>query len=136
MKEHRFTLPLREFEKWRPTIPTIGSIPGVAEREMTCVATNGILGIFVQDGFAPLYGHVQHFRWLVPVITMVPYIKDGQQRFFKQVKDHGAPSILHGKPKTSTRSGEKAVRTKKAKTSPPKMSVELALEVLKKALKP
>jgi hypothetical protein len=126
MEKYGLTLPAREFATWRPTQPTDGRIEGIADG-ITCLATNGILGFFVSEWREPFIGHVQYFMWDTPVVSYVPFVNEhGEEKFFKSVKDHGAPAALHRReqrPRERTSKARKKTRGKKL--------VELALERLK-----
>lgn len=133
MSEHGFTLPARQMPKWRPTVATRGTIPGI-DRDVICIATDGILGIFI-DGtgqdLPPLDGHVKHFSWTTPIETMVPYIdSEGRQRFFKQVRDSGAPSALHSMPKRPRPANGTSPAKSRGPRTPSQKSIAAALEVL------
>lgn len=58
-----------DFPRWRPTVRTRGTIPGIP-CELICVATEGNLGIFLttsSDTFVlgkAFIGHVRHFSYL------------------------------------------------------------------------
>lgn len=98
IQQHKLFIPQRDFDRWRPTIPTSGTVDGFFDLgNMLCVATDGLQAWFILEGRPPHLGHVQCFRWDVPVVRMVPFIKPtGETGFFKSVKDHGAPSALFG----------------------------------------
>lgn len=91
----------RDLDRWRPTIPTQGTIDGFFDLgTMTCVATDGIQAWFLLIDQRPHIGHVQFFHWDNPVVTMVPYLKpSGEVGYFKSVKDQGAPGPLHKRPR-------------------------------------
>jgi|SRR5882724_11474660 len=104
----------REMDKWRPTVKTTGSVDGFYHLgTMTCVATDGLQAWFVLDSGKAWIGHVGHFHWDVPVISFVPYIDEhGNEKFFKSVKDQGAPSAF-----ARRKQKERKPREKKAKVS-------------------
>lgn len=132
MREHRFTLPQRTWDKWRPCVPTKGVVVGVVDRDVVCVATDGVLGMFVDErGEWPvLDGHVQWFKWQTPIVTMVPYMKDGKRRFFKQVKDSGAPATLFGRAKIARTETTSATKPKSPRTpKPPSAAMAALLEL-------
>lgn len=58
-----------DFNKWRPTQRTAGNIPGMPVG-VTCVATDGNLGIFVPKATeghnlgSAFLGHVHRFEWI------------------------------------------------------------------------
>jgi len=81
---------------------------------MTCIATDGLQAQFVlDDGKTIWVGHVGNFHWDVPVISYVPYIDEhGEEKFFKSVKDQGAPSAF-----ARRRPKERKPREKKKKVS-------------------
>lgn len=95
MDVHGLYIRPAELRKWRPTVPTTGHIPGVANN-LTCIATDGLLGWFLRDGTFPLQGHVTHFQWDNEVVSMVPYYDPVERRtkYFKQVRDSGCPKTL------------------------------------------
>lgn len=96
--QHKLFISQRDFDRWRPTVPTSGTIDGFFDLgNMTCIATNGLQAWFLREGNCPPFlGHVQCFHWDVPVVRMVPYLKPtGETGFFKSVKDQGAPTALY-----------------------------------------
>jgi hypothetical protein len=108
-------IPWREYAKWRPTQPTSGLIDGLEHLgELTCLCTDGLQAWFERQNGDVFLGHVGNFRWSEPVISYVPYVDDhGRERFFKSIKDSGAPSTLYrllARPKTPR---EKKARKKK-----------------------
>lgn len=121
-------IPQRDYDKWRPTVETSGTIAGLWHLgDLRCIATDGLQAYFLRVDNSLFIGHVQHFEWDVPVVSMVPYRKeDGEIGWFKSVKDHGAPAALF----------RKEPKAKAAKPKKPKLSLaEKALKVLQKALK-
>lgn len=63
MSEHQLYITAQDFPNWRPTQRTFGAIPGVAQN-VTIIATNGLLGYFVNDenpSVPVLCGHIQCF---------------------------------------------------------------------------
>jgi hypothetical protein len=63
MAKYQLYIQARDFPNWRPTQRSAGEIPGVASN-VTIIATNGLLGYFVNDENASvpvLYGHIQCF---------------------------------------------------------------------------
>lgn len=63
MQEHQLYIQAKDFPNWRPTARSSGEIPGVASN-VTIIATNGLLGYFVNDenpSVPVLYGHIQCF---------------------------------------------------------------------------
>lgn len=94
MSEHGLDIPARDLAKWRPTVPTSGTIPGVAQN-VQCIATDGLLGWFLYEfeKRPPLKGHVTSFVWDTPIENMVPYYDTVERRmkYFKQVRDRGTP---------------------------------------------
>lgn len=120
-------IPQKDYDKWRPTVETSGTIAGLYHLgDLTCIATDGLQAFFVDTNGCIFTGHIQHFEWDVPVVSMVPYHKeDGTTGWFKSVKDHGAPAALF----------RKEPKPRVAKPKKPKLSLaEKALNVLKKAL--
>lgn len=98
--KHRLFIPQRDFARWRPTVPTSGTIDGFYDLgSLTCIATDGLQAWFLREGdLPPMIGHVHWFRWDVPVVRMVPYVKStGEMGYFKSVKDCGTPSALFSK---------------------------------------
>lgn len=98
MEQTKLTLHGRNQSKWRPTVPTEGLIEGLEHLgELTCVATDGLLGWFTNAVGETREYHVQFFKWTNPVISMVPYFDAAtrQHKFFKSVKDQGAPGARY-----------------------------------------
>lgn len=92
MLRYNITIPAREIDKWRPTVEKTGNIPGVSDG-LTCIATNGLLAYFTRPDREPLYGHVHWFHWDTPDISYIPFVNEhGELRYFKSIKDVGAPS--------------------------------------------
>lgn len=60
MEVYGLVIHARDFVNWRPTQRTLGDITGVAEG-LTIIATNGLLGYFVDLNNQPLCGHVDWF---------------------------------------------------------------------------
>lgn len=63
MERYSLYIQARDFPNWRPTARATGEIPGVASN-VTIIATNGLLGYFVNDenpSVPVLYGHIQCF---------------------------------------------------------------------------
>lgn len=63
MSQHQLFIQAGDFPNWRPTQRSSGEIPGVAQ-SVTIIATNGLLGYFVNDensSVPVLYGHIQCF---------------------------------------------------------------------------
>jgi hypothetical protein len=116
----RFT----DLDKWRPVVPTAGTLRGLEHLgEVTCVCTDGVLAWFLREDGWPFHGHVGWFNWTTAITAMVPYRKaDGSMGYFKQVRDSGAPSALHGKPK--------AHREPKASVKPKSKSRKAKLQEL------
>lgn len=124
MLEHNITIPAKQFDKWRPTEEKTGHIAGVANG-LKIIMTDGLLGYFIRGDREPLYGHVQHFKWDEPNISFVPYIDEhGEQKFFKQVKDSGAPPALYKRTRKPT-----PPRKKKGRVP---MTAASALELIQK----
>lgn len=123
IEQYKLYIPQRDLDRWRPTVPTLGTIDGFYDLgDMTCVATDGLQAYFVMADGRPWLGHVQMFHWAEPVVSMVPYYKDGETKFFKSVKDQGAPAALHRKnPKP---------RPARVKKAPKKSKRQMLLESL------
>lgn len=121
-------IPRKDQDKWRPTVPTSGTVDGFYHLgSLTCVATDGLQGWFIQDNGRAWLAHVEHFHWDVPVVSFVPYIDEhGQERFFKSVKDQGAPSAFARRTQK-----ERKPREKKAKVG----LIDQALNALMKGYK-
>ena len=68
LAETGMTISANDFNKWRPTKRVAGVVPGMPVR-VTCVATDGNLGIFVpvsDEGHnlgSAFLGHVHRFAW-------------------------------------------------------------------------
>ena|SRR6266496_2806203 len=60
MLEFGFTIRAKDFPNWRPTQRSKGSVPGVWEI-VELIATDGLLGMFLNDNREPLVGHIQMF---------------------------------------------------------------------------
>lgn len=123
---HKLFIPRRDMDRWRPTVPTSGTIDGFFDLgDMLCIATDGLQAYFILPDGRPWLGHVQMFHWTEPVVSMVPYIDEhGQQRFFKSVKDQGAPAALYRK---TPKPKKLAAKVKKA---PKKTKRQLLLDSL------
>lgn len=121
-------IPRRDMDKWRPTVETTGSVDGFYHLgSMTCIATDGLQAWFILDDGSTWIGHVGNFHWDVPVVSFVPYIDEhGQERFFKSVKDQGAPSAF-----ARRKQKERKPREKKMKVS----LIDKAINALMKGYK-
>jgi hypothetical protein len=127
MLEYNITIPAKQFDKWRPTERKTGRIPGVSEG-LTCIMTDGLLGFFIREGKQPLYGHVGWFRWDEPDVSYVKYIDEhGEEKFFKQVKQEGAPSAYFKRPSRPREAREKKQKIKKPRV---KMTSAGALDLI------
>lgn len=120
MEQHHLFIPARDYPKWRPTVPTAGVVDGFYREAspfsvMTCIATDGILAYFLLADDSTWIGHVGHFRWNEEVVSMVPYLKNGEVRYFKSVKDCGAPAALFKKTPPPRAESTKKAKPKKAK---------------------
>jgi hypothetical protein len=99
------------FDQWRPPCLT-GQIEGIADG-LTCIMTNGLLGYFLRHEGGTLYGHVTHFKWVTAVESMIPYYNEkGEKKYFKSIKDQGAPSALHCLAKDATISEEEVKKSR------------------------
>jgi hypothetical protein len=118
---HQLFIPRRDIDRWRPTAPTDGTVDGFSDLgTMTCIATDGLRAFYILPDGRTWLGHVQCFHWDVPIITMVPYVDEqGRRRFFKSVKDKGAPSALY---RTTPKVRE--LKQRKVKKSKRKESLE------------
>lgn len=87
MAKHGLFIPAKEFPLWRPTKPSSGSIPGVAQ-SVTIIATNGILGYFVYDdpSVPVLCGHTQCFDGRVEPLYSTTVTKPTKERVQKPSK--------------------------------------------------
>lgn len=124
--KYRLWIPQRDYDKWRPTVETTGTIAGLWHLgDLRCIATDGLQAHFVRVDGSIFTGHVQHFKWDVAVESMVPYTKeDGSIGWFKSIKDSGAPAALY----------RKTPQPRPAREAKPKLSLaEKALKVLKQA---
>jgi hypothetical protein len=132
MRDYNITIPAKQFDKWRPTEVKTGRIDGVSDG-LTCIMTDGMLGYFLREDKLPLYGHVEWFKWDVPEVSYIPYIDEhGQERFFKQVKDQGAPSAWA---KRETKPRAPRERKPKVKTPRQPMTTQAALELIEQMTK-
>jgi hypothetical protein len=130
MGQHGITIPASQIDKWRPTTPTDGVVNGFEHLgDLTCIMTDGMQAYYITVFNKPWLGHIANFRWYEEVVSYVPYLlPNGEQRFFKSVKDSGAPPALYRrtpKPKTVNKSA------KPKRPSP----VEMALQALAKMVK-
>lgn len=96
-KYPQITISQSSFDKWRACEVTAGYIRGLeCLGILDCLATDGIMGLFVNLLNEPMIGHVGHFDWNEPKISFVPYIKaSGEIGYFKSEKNQGAPGSLH-----------------------------------------
>lgn len=125
-------LPQKHFDKWRPTQPTAGFINGLWHLgELMCVATDGILGLFVNSVDNAEQYHVTHFMWATDVMIEHPYrdALTGREKVFVEVRGDGAPPPLFSlpkqlRPKVAKRSAGTSRKTKE------KSARQLALEAL------
>lgn len=131
MLKHGITIPAREFDKWRPTVEKTGSIAGVADGLM-CIMTDGLLGYFLREDREPLYGHIQHFKWDIPDVSYIPYWNEqGEKKFFKQVRDQGAPPPLFKRPPKLVAGNQTSTSPKVKKPRTP-MTSESALDLIRR----
>lgn len=96
--------------KWRPTRRVRGTIRGVVG-EVWCLATDGILGVFVFDGGnahgalgKAFLGHVMCFEWTAT--DMAEPFKDeetGETTYHVTITGVGAPPTLYGGGGTTTK---------------------------------
>lgn len=95
LRESGLVIDPSRFRNWRVTKRTPGHIKGVAGN-LTCIATDGNLGVFLRNGGA-LWGHVQHFIW-DEVVEVVLKIKDefGEDKFIKREVSKGPPPPKFG----------------------------------------
>lgn len=112
---HKLFIPRRDMDRWRPTVPTSGTIDGYFDLgDMLCIATDGLQAYFILPDGRPWLGHVQMFHWNEPVVSYVPYMDEhGNEKFFKSVKDQGAPSALYRKTPKPKKIREKVKRAHK-----------------------
>jgi hypothetical protein len=113
MLTHNITIPARQFDKWRPTERTTGSIDGVSDG-LECIMTDGMLGYFLRGDREPLLGHVGHFIWDKAKITLVKYIDDltGEEKYATVTAKRGAPPTLYSLSNTSTDNKPKVRKSK------------------------
>lgn len=116
-KYPQITISQGSFDKWRATEVTPGYIRGLEHLGiLDCVATDGIMGLFINLLDEPMVGHVGHFDWLEPKVSFVPYIKkSGETGYFKSVKEQGAPGSLHKMEKGHTIKPERQKKKEKSK---------------------
>lgn len=74
-------------DDWRPTIETSGHIDGW-NHPFTCLATNGLLGIFVDDQNNAELRHVGNFHWDKPLTIT---IEDSSGNEVTRVMRQGPP---------------------------------------------
>lgn len=60
MLQYGFTIRTKDFPNWRPTKRSKGTVPGVWET-VELIATDGLLGIFLNGTIEPITGHIQMF---------------------------------------------------------------------------
>lgn len=96
LKESGLVIDPSRMRGWRVTKRTPGHILGVAGN-LTCIATDGNLGIFVQPSGFALWGHVQHFVW-DEVQEILLKVKDefGEDKFIKREVGKGPPPPKFG----------------------------------------
>lgn len=83
MLEYSFTIRAKDFANWRPTRRVKGNVPGVWEI-VELIATDGLLGIFLNDQREPTYGHIQMFDGEVK--TLYPLDEDKTNKPKKEKK--------------------------------------------------
>ena len=131
--ETGMALPAATWAQWRPTVRTRGQIVGVVEG-VTCVATDGILGIFVFDrgqahptlGTA-FKGHVASFTWDEERKLKVP-VKDevtGEERTTTVTQRRGTPPTLFSTPKATASTAGATGGTKPRKPKVDKVAKHL-----------
>lgn len=70
MRQHKLLIPAREFRNWRPTLRVKGQIQGLYDH-VQIIATNGVLGWFLNGDIEPLCGHIQTFDGdVLPLFSM------------------------------------------------------------------
>lgn len=74
LRETGVVLRAETFRHWRPTVRAIGAIGGVSQVKATILATDGNLGLFVDES-GSFFGHIQHFSGRVK--TLFSAAKDG-----------------------------------------------------------
>jgi hypothetical protein len=133
---HGLFIPQRDFDKWRPTVETTGEVDGFWHLgQLRCIATDGLQAWFLRVDGQPWIGHVGNFHWDEKVVSYVPYINEfGERRFFKSVKDRGAPSAFFGMPKVYRPRVAAGVERKKQRLSAQDRAAKL-LEKLTKGTK-
>lgn len=67
MLEFGFIIRAKDFPNWRPTKRSKGTVPGVWET-VELIATDGLLGIFLNGTTEPIMGHIQMFTGLVETL--------------------------------------------------------------------
>jgi hypothetical protein len=99
LRESGMTIEGSRMRGWRVTKRTAGHIKGVAGN-LTCIATDGNLGIFVRNEGGALWGHVQRFIW-DETKEIVLKVKDefGEDRYVVREVGSGAPPPKFGTPK-------------------------------------
>lgn len=60
MLAHSLTIPARDFRNWRPTLRVKGQITGLYDY-VEIIATNGLLGYFLNGTSEPICAHIQAF---------------------------------------------------------------------------
>jgi hypothetical protein len=131
MLQHNITIPAKQFDKWRPTVEKTGRISGVSDG-LTCIMTDGLQGYFIREEREPLIGHVEWFEWDEPDVSYIPYIDEhGQKKFFKQVKDKGAPGPYWKRAYRPTTLGDDGASKLRVKKTHAPMTTAAALELIK-----
>lgn len=98
-----FTLP-RNAKDWRAVEETWGTHNAQPDRSLCCVATDGMLGIFVDRSTPPRIFtlHVQYFVWNTGKSNMVSYYDkvEKKEKQFVVTRCDGAPPPLGAKAST------------------------------------
>lgn len=126
-RQYGFTLP-RNSHEWRAVVPTWGTHVAQPDRQLRCIATDGLLGIF-HDREARLFTlHVQWFVWADSVSNPVTYYdkEEKREKRFVVTKCDGAPPPIGGA----------SSKTKEKKERKPKLSLlDQALVFIEQKLK-
>lgn len=89
MLHYGFTIRAKDFPNWRPTQRVTGSIPGVWEF-VEIIATDGLLGMFLNDRQEPLIGHTHMFSE-----------RDNIKPLFSIQKDNTKPKVKKERKKSA-----------------------------------
>lgn len=93
MLQYGFTIRAKDFPNWRPTRRSKGMVPGVWER-VELIATDGLLGMFLNGAQEPTMGHIQMFDGEVKTLYPLDDSKDNKEKVKKPRKKSKRQQIL------------------------------------------